>query len=238
MNKPLLYSLLFLSSFQGVAQAITGAELLEKAIRFHDPQEKWKTFKGTLWVTMETPNAPNRDSEIKIDLPNGYFYVKAKRAKNITEYTIDKGKCTMAFNGNTKPSDTIKKKHKLNCDRAKLYKNYYTYLYGLPMKLKDKGTIIDPKVVKKKFKGKEYLVLKATYEKEVGKDIWYFYFNPSTYAMEVYQFFHDESKNDGEYILLSGIETVYGIKMPKRRAWYYNKDNTYLGTDILKATAN
>jgi hypothetical protein len=238
MNKPLLYLLLFLSSFPGVAQKITGADLLEKAIQFHDPQGKWKTFKGTLWVTMETPNAPNRDSEIKIDLPNEYFYVKATRGKNTTEYTLDKRKCSMLFNGDANPSDTIKKKHKLNCDRGKLYKNYYTYLYGLPMKLQDEGTIIDPKVVKKKFKGKEYLVLKVTYEKEVGKDTWYFYFNPSTYAMEVYQFFHDESKNDGEYILLSGIETINGIKMPKKRAWYYNKDNTYLGTDILKATAN
>lgn len=238
MNKSLLYSLLFLISLQGTAQKITGTELLGKAIKFHDPQGKWSTFRGTLRVTMETPNAPHRDSEIKIDLPNEYFYVKAKQGKNTTEYTIAKEKCTMAFNGDANPSETIKEKHKLNCDRARLYKNYYTYLYGLPMKLKDKGTIIDQKVVKKKFKGKEYLVLKASYEKEVGKDTWYFYFNPNTYAMEVYQFFHDESKNDGEYILLSGIETINGIKMPKKRAWYYNKDNTYLGTDILKTETN
>ena len=100
------------------------------------------------------------------------------------------------------------------------------------MKLKDKGTIIHDKVERKKFKGKEYLVLKATYNKEVGKDTWYFYFNPKTYAMEVYQFFKEE-KNSGEYILLTGEETINGIKMPKIRAWYYNKDNGYLGTDIL-----
>ena len=51
--------------------------------------------------------------------------------------------------------------------------------------------------------------------------------------MEVYQFFHNESKNDGEYILLSNLEDASGIKMPKTRAWYYNKDNKYLGTDHL-----
>jgi hypothetical protein len=34
--------------------------------------------------------------------------------------------------------------------------------------------------------GKEYLVLKVDYQKEIGKDTWYFYFNPKTYAMEVY----------------------------------------------------
>ena len=117
-----------------------------------------------------------------------------------------------------------------------MLKNYYTYLYGLPMKLKDPGTIIHNEVVSKTFKGKDYWVLKATYKKEVGKDTWYFYFNKNTFKMEVYQFFHDELKNDGEYILLSEEETINGIKMPKIRAWYMNKDNKYLGTDILKAS--
>ena len=115
-----------------------------------------------------------------------------------------------------------------------MYQNYYTYLYGLPMKLKDPGTIITDKIVRKKMKGKTYLVLKATYKKEVGKDTWYFYFNPKTYAMEIYQFFHDEAKNDGEYILLTGEETINEIKIPKNRAWYMNKDDKFLGTDILR----
>ena len=52
--------------------------------------------------------------------------------------------------------------------------------------------------------------------------------------MEIYQFYHDETKNDGEYILLTEEEIINGIKMPKNRAWYTNKDNMLLGTDILK----
>ncbi len=51
--------------------------------------------------------------------------------------------------------------------------------------------------------------------------------------MEVYQFYHKETDNDGEYILLSGTENFKGIKMPKTRKWYYNKDDKFLGTDIL-----
>ena len=178
------------------------------------------------------PNKPKRVSNIKIDLRNDYFSVKATKEKEITEYILDKNVCTISFNGDKNTSEEIKKEHNLSCDRANLYKNYYTYLYGLPMKLKDKGTIIDEKVETKEFKGKEYLVLKATYEASVGKDTWYFYFNPKTYAMEVYQFFK-ETKNSGEYILLSGEEVFNGIKTPKTRAWYYNKDDIYLGTDTL-----
>ncbi len=42
-----------------------------------------------------------------------------------------------------------------------------------------------------------------------------------------------EKPDTGEYILLSEEALVNGIKMPKVRAWYYNKDDKYLGTDTL-----
>lgn len=236
MKKLFFVAALFVMCFTIHSQELTGVELIQKAIDFHDPNGKWETFNGNLFITMETPNRPKRDSEIRIDLPNERFMVRSKQAENVTVYSVIKENCTVLFNNKVDVTEEEKKKYNLNCERATMYKNYYTYLYGLPMKLKDKGTIIHPKVIKKTFKGKEYLVAKATYEKEVGEDTWYFYFNPKTYAMEVYQFFHDEAKNDGEYILLSDLEIINGIKIPKVRAWYYNKDNTYLGTDILKRT--
>ena len=54
--------------------------------------------------------------------------------------------------------------------------------------------------------------------------------------MELYQFYKtddsgSEKTDSGEYILLSEEAMVNGIKMPKVRAWYYNKDEKYLGTD-------
>jgi len=219
-----------------VAQELTGNQLLEKAIKYHDPNGKWESFKGTLLVTMETPKNPKRESEVHIDLPNQFFSVTAKSVKNTSTYVIYKDSIQIVFNGDTNLSEETLKKNQLSKDRAKMYKNYYTYLYGLPMKLKDQGTIIHSKFERKTFKGKQYLVLKATYKKEVGKDTWYFYFNPKTYAMEVYQFFHDESKNDGEYILLTNEELINGIKMPKNRAWFTNKEETHLGTEIGKAS--
>lgn len=233
--KNLTTLLLLVIAVSGFSQTMTGDELLEKAIQFHDPNGNWNSFKGELFVTMETPKNADRKSKINIDLPNQYFSVLANRDTIITEFIVDKENCTFSLNGKQDLSADLKKKYSLNCERAELYKNYYTYLYGLPMKLKDDGTIIHQKVEKRQFKGKDYLVLKATYNKEVGKDTWYFYFNPETFAMEVYQFFKD-TKDSGEYILLSGIETINAIKMPKVRAWYYNKDNNYLGTDILSKT--
>ena len=93
-----------------------------------------------------------------------------------------------------------------------------------------------PFVEPKTLKPKEYLTLKVTYTEEVGRDTWYFYFDPTSYAMEVYQFFHDKSKNDGEYIVLSGEEMINNVIMSKNRAWYYNNNDQYLGADILSKT--
>ncbi|MFS4492968.1 DUF6503 family protein [Maribacter sp. 2308TA10-17] len=222
-----------LVSLVSSAQELTGSQLLQKAIEYHDPNDSWSSFKGNLGVTMSTPDGKERVSDIIINLPKEYFQVTSMKDTLTLKQSVSKEGCELMLNGSTKISEEDKKTHRLTCERANMYKNYYTYLYGLPMKLKDPGTIIDSKTQKKTFKGKEYLVLKTTYEKEVGGDIWYFYFDPNTYAMEVYQFFRDESKPDGEYILLTGEEEISGIKMPKTRAWYYNKDDKYLGTDVL-----
>jgi len=221
-----------------VSQNISGIELLEKTINYHDPDNNWSTFADSFSVTMETPNNSARISNIHINLPEELFYIKMTRDTLITEYTVNKGVCSFALNGEKNLSVEQQKQFNISCERALLYKNYYTYLYGLPMKLKDPGTIIENKVDKKVFKGNTYLVLKVSYDKTVGSDVWYFYFNPKTYAMEIYQFFKTDEQghlkpDSGEYILLSDETIINNIKMPKNRAWYYNKDNSYLGTDIL-----
>jgi hypothetical protein len=227
MKKQVLFLFLLLS-IAAFSQQITGNQLLEKAIHFHDPKGNWKTFNGELFVTMKTPDQIKRKSEIRINLPKEYFYIKSYKDASTEEYTVNKGICSKVVGGNKNPSNDPKK----TCKRANLYKDYYTFLYGLPMKLKDEGTIVHQKVAKKIFNGKEYWVLKVTYDENVGKDRWFFYFNPKNYEMEAYQFFKKE-ENSGEFILLSGLEIIQEIKMPKTRDWYYNKDNRYLGTDLL-----
>ncbi|PCJ92825.1 MAG: hypothetical protein COA50_14935 [Flavobacteriaceae bacterium] len=231
-----LFALFFLSKTNG--QTLTGPQLLEKAIAHHDPNGAWGTFKGKLSITMQTPDNSDRISDIILDLPLQYFSLTIKKDSTIIEQTVHKNECELALNGSTIISEEDIKTHRLTCERTKILKDYYTYLYGLPMKLKDPGTFIDSKIYPKHFRGKDYLAIKVKYEKEVGKDTWYFYFDPTTYAMEVYQFFHDESKNDGEFIILNGIEEINGIKIPKTRAWYYNKNNKYLGTDILTESSS
>ncbi len=233
MKKWFLLPIAFLISGIAQGQELKGSELLDKAIQYHDPENNWGQFRAKLSITMQTPTSSDRLSEIWLDFPREYFRLSQKKDDTTVLWILDKDECSLTLNGSSDISKEDVEKYRLNCKRAATMKNYYSFLYGLPMKLKNPGTLVDPKVQSRTFKGKEYLVLKVNYEESIGKDVWYFYFDPETYAMEMYQFYHDESKNDGEYILLSESLEVSAIKMPRIRAWYYNKNDEYLGTDIL-----
>lgn len=233
----LILAITALFCFSTQAQDLTAEQLLDKAIEFHDPTGQWASFQGNFQIVMESPSSSARTTQLKIDLPNEYFQASASRDSVITNYIMDRGRCVITKADSVRIASLAKPPKRDHCEMTSLYKDYYTYLYGLPMKLKDPGTKLHPEVEKRSFKGKEYLVLSVSYEEAVGSDVWYFYFDPTSYAMEVYQFYKGDpngpGKDTGEYILLSEMETVNAIKMPKKRAWYYNKDDGYLGTDIL-----
>lgn len=181
-NFMLLFFLVFWVVQKGEAQQPTANQVLERAIAFHDPNNRWSDLKASFKVVMESPNRPIRTSTISVDFPQQEFTLEEKQAGDINSYQMSRNTCIVSVNGTEKNTEAGIDA----CERGKTMKNYYTYLYGLPMKLKDPGTHLDEKVQKKTFKGKEYLVLKVTYDADVGKDIWYFYFNPKNYAMEVY----------------------------------------------------
>lgn len=226
-------TLLLLITINTLSQEFKGTDLLKKAISYHDPNSKWDSFHGNFIVTSESPKRSIRKSIISLNNNESFFGIEVQQDENIITSILDNNDCTILFNGKFDFSNEIKDKYRLDCERIKYLRNYYTYLYGLPMKLNDPGTIIEPNVEKRTINGEEYWVLKATYEESVGRDTWYFFFDKLTFALKRYQFFHDESKNDGEYILLNDEILVEGIKMPKNRSWYYNSNNKFLATDRL-----
>jgi hypothetical protein len=63
--KNLLSLLLLFTSIISFSQDITGDELLEKSIQFHDPNGNWERFEGALFVTMETPKATARKRTVQ-----------------------------------------------------------------------------------------------------------------------------------------------------------------------------
>ena len=172
-------------------------ELLDKSIAYHDPEGKWANFKGSFTIKMETPKRPVRTTRIELDFLQQYFKSSVERGGVSTTSQWKAGQCMHWLEGSTTFTAAQAKEHGLNCERTNKMRDYYVYLYGLPMKLKDPGTKLDPKVYTKTLKGISYHCLKVTYDESVGKDTWYFYLDKTTAQLRHYQFFHDEAANDG-----------------------------------------
>jgi len=217
-----------------VGQSMSAIELIKKSQSVHDPKDKWKDFTANLNIAQTRPDGTKSQRQIYINNKKNHFKFSGKYPEGLLQYAVDKKGARYSWNGKREVPNDVKEKYKINDDRAKMYHNYYAYMYGMPMKLlSDPGTLISPTVEEVTFKDDQYWRVKVTYDPEVGDDIWYFYFNPQSYELELYQFFHDESINDGEYILLEGWKYFGELRLPEKLLWYYNKDDVFLGEDRL-----
>jgi len=227
---------LFIGNFSAEAQSekLPNAQtLLERSIQYHDPGAAWGKGIWQLNFYESRPDACYRLSGVYMDHKADLFRLTQQIDQNQVIREVKAGVCQSQLNGRSDFSSKEAESFGLNCDRNTMYRNYFNYLWGMPMKLKDPGTRIDPVIKQKDFFGKQVLEMRVTYDPEVGKDIWYFYFHPETYALEGYRFYHDESANDGEYILFEGEVMRNGVKFPARRTWYTHKEDKVLGTDEL-----
>lgn len=226
---------LFISISYSVAQLPSSKKVLNKSIKYHDPKGEW--FKSNFSLLFEQTRTDGTKSNIHTDFWNAKSQFRyTHKTDSLSKIYFIKNKedeCVLTLNGSKNISDSDAKKYNLTPEIAIRIRNYYTYLWGLPMKLKDPGTILDDKVKIENFQDRKCYKLKVTYDETVGTDIWYFYFDTKNYALRGYKFHRDESKNDGEYITLEGEEKIRNMKLPKIRKWYYNKGNKYLGTDKL-----
>jgi len=214
-------------------QAPSGSELLDRSIRYHDPGGVWSTYHLQLDFEETRPDGSARQTNIAWDGRTGLFEIDTSRDGKRIEGSLTAQGCETKLDGSTEISDEEREKYRLSCDRLAWMRNYYTYLWGVPMKLEDPGTKIGETVEETEFDGKKVLGLRVTYDESVGKDIWYFYFDPQSAALVGYRFYHDEAANDGEYIHLEGEAGAAGLRLPKTRTWYTHKENELLGTDTL-----
>jgi len=235
MKKLILSLTISLFFFQLSGQTITPEQLVDRTIAFHDPDGWWGKVKMDLVIEMEVPERAPRISNVVIDNIKGTFQLSILSQGKLLEWMVDgQGVCDFKVDFARPSSEAQADSLNLTEDRAKFWRDYYTFLYGLPMKLKDKGTVIGNEVIETTFMDKEVLSLKITYDKAIGEDVWYFYFNPNTYAMVGYRFYHDEAKNDGEYIVLEDMIIEQGLRIPKNRSWYTNAEDELLGKDLLR----
>lgn len=231
-NIKYIFFLLILFVFGCKSENHEGNESLERTIAYHDPEQKWDELKARLYLVSVDTAGNENPFQIEIDNSAGYFaHIIQKEGKEIVKGISD-GTEFYVIDGNTEVDEAQKQKYELNPESVKRVHEFYGYLYGLPMKLQDKGANIKENVSEGEIGGNTYKVLEVTYDAEVGTDNWFFYLDPETYAMKAYRFNHGKQES-GEYILLEQEENVEGILIPKIRKWFWNHNDAYIGRDIL-----
>lgn len=227
---------LLVSLFLNQAGSLPDANtVIARSIAYHDPYNKWNTFQAQLNFIETRPNGKDRSTSIEIDNNNSIFCVSREvEGKQVQRHFVE-GLISYTIDKNATTTKEQVKQFKLTDEYSSVLRNYYLYLWGLPMKLKDSGTKITSEIKQVKFNGNITFEVTISYEKEVGSDLWFFYFDPANYAMVGYKFFHENGKGNGEYITLENTENVYGLKIPKARSWYTTQDSTYLGMDTLSS---
>lgn len=211
----ILLAIVFISCQDQSPKSAT--DILDRSIVYHDPEGLWKDFKYELNFVADLPDSTQRMTKVQIDLPKRYF--RYLRSSANADLGIKGDSC---FNAT---SDTV------DCTAIKRIRNYYTYLWGLPMKLKDPGTDLDPNFTESTFEDQPVYRLKVTYPNEV----YYFSFDKETYQLIGEEFYKDEATNRGEKMIRGGEVDLNGLKLPETRAWYNTHDSLYLATDKLES---
>lgn len=213
---------------------LSADSLLTCSIRYHDPQGNWSKQPHALRLAESRPSGGVNHTQLTLYPANENFAVTQFRGKNNIELQFLDGVFTASHQGKSEQDPAIRKQLGLTKERALWLRDYYTYLYGLPMKLRDPGTLVQPQVHEVWFNDKALLELEVHYAPETGKDIWFFYFDPDSFALEGYAFYHEkDGPGTGEYIILEGEAVVDEMRLPAERNWYYTHNNLYLGSDEI-----
>lgn len=218
--------------------------LVARSIEYHDPAGVWSRDRVELEIhTVYSPELARTrgytESRLRLTLAPGQelFRYESDRGGRRIVYSLVGGVGQTTVDGETEVSPEQREELRLGTPES--YRDYCEYVYGMPMKLLDPGTLLGKEVRQTRFGERDALVLRVTYDPEVGSDVWDFYFDPSSFALVGYRFFHDETLRDGEFIVFDGevSDAASGMRIPRHRAWYYNSNGGHLATDSVTAVS-
>ena len=118
--------------------------LLARSIAFHDPQGRWGS--RTVLLTWNGTGADGEErSVVEISIfPDGRSFEMSGRYRGAAlEYATDGTTYSARVDG-ADPDEETRNRMALGRDGGMFWRDYYGYLAGLPMKLRDPGTQIDP----------------------------------------------------------------------------------------------
>lgn len=199
---------------QDLKTDLTGKEVLEKTIKYHDPQGVWDNYKGKLFeVTVFASNYVVKET-IEIDRPNDFYLSTCFQEFGTLKRGIDKGKNIFSLNDKPDIPDEIKENWGISDDGIKQFREQHYSHFGLPMVYKKSGMTIqdDVKIVDFEgrkcyavtFIGKPDLIINSFYS---GEQI--LYIDMNNFSMRGMRWIVGEIDR---YVIFAGEVDINGIK--------------------------
>ena len=231
---PIIFVIAFLILIHPYAKSadITGPDLWEKVIKYHDPDGKWATFKGKVHIVTTFRKDQLAGQIITLDNNAGRY-----QARDLTDQGATIGvKNGKAFASFKNPPQDEEQRLQQMLDRAVGMRQHHSGHIGMPMQMKVAGLVASDKVDMVNFKGRNCYAITLSGGTNEGpysywKGTWTLYVDPESFAM-----CGARSENEdfpSRYFECLGEIEVNGIKLQRVKNSYLSEDNSHVFTDVF-----
>ena len=238
MKKHLIYlfflvsTALFNCDDKKAQTSLSGQEVIDKSIEFHDPNKLWSKTILNLHIQEPRVYNPERFTKLYLDnSKNGKFELSRNRGKYLVTYTIDNNESFILVDGKKDIDSSLVREYNLIPSENIEYKEFYQFMYGLPMSLKNMVKDINTTDIST-FSGNKCYRVKVQLNKEVISKSWYLYISMENFELLGLELINIGDPEKNEQLIFDDTLENNGIKIPRIRHWYEGND-TYLGSDII-----
>lgn len=217
MHKLFLFCFLSTIFFSCKNEPQSAQEIIDKAIKFHDPNNQWNSLNAKFLFESSFSFNDSVPEELHLSINNPQNQFTYKNLDRKVEIYYDNDSCeVISADG--------------SCGGYSWTKNFYPYIWGLPMKLKDPGVTPESTWKKDTINGFNVYQVLVNYEAENFK----FYFDQKDYQLRAFEFLKNDDSGKGEIIFLKDLFEFNGIKFPAYRKWM-ELNRELIGTNEVKA---
>ncbi|MGB0522808.1 MAG: DUF6503 family protein [Flammeovirgaceae bacterium] len=207
---------------------LLGQEVWEKVVEIYDPHQR--LMNSAFRATFEEGTNPNN-----IGLQSSLLINHAKRYCQYTRLNLNdssllsmvyhNGKCMAIVNQDTLRTEEEMKAQQLSCATIAYYGTYYLYILGLPATLRATDEAFPDTVREGQFLGKRCLVFPIKYPKEIERERWTYYLDPTSY--QIIGASYDYPDKPGAFGELKGVIATDSFSLIQTHDWYKADSSTW-----------
>lgn len=205
--------------------ALNSRDIIQKSIAFHDPDSHWNQLKAEFHFSSSFSFNDSIPEALEISIDVAKNALRYHNLDRKVDFSFTPDSCWSHQNSSV--VSLLSENGPSDCNNYKWTHNFYTYIWGLPMKLNDPGVIPSNKVLTTVINGISCYQVEIAYAAETYQ----FYFAKENYELIAFEFLKNDNSGKGEYIILEGIYEYNSILFPAKRTWMHLQDRSQIGVN-------